>query len=244
MLKTDKEKWRIQQQIKMAQPIRVESNPEAVEDVLMDVTEAKEVEQSLPSVSIDTDAIQLVEPQLEEESDSQSALFSQIQGDVEYNRHENERQDLITEAQSENPVEVITMAPVTTMTRVSSNEEAEIARISADEVAATTELESEIISVTEVYPEIVEDSPVKPVENLEQVLEAEQELAVEEKAIPVHVYQKPTDEYLELPEEKHRIQIGWSNKGIHWWKHFLISRFLPKSNRLCRDLQLLNSKLL
>ncbi|MGE7750892.1 DNA translocase FtsK [Lysinibacillus fusiformis] len=202
MLKTDKEKWRIQQQIKMAQPIRVESNPEAVEDVLMDVTEAKEVEQSLPSVSIDTDAIQLVEPQLEEESDSQSALFSQIQGDVEYNRHENERQDLITEAQSENPVEVITMAPVTTMTRISSNEEAEIARISADEVAATTELESEIISVTEVYPEIVEDSPVKPVENLEQVLEAEQELAVEEKAIPVHVYQKPTDEYLELPEEK------------------------------------------
>ncbi|SCX53248.1 DNA translocase FtsK [Lysinibacillus fusiformis] len=202
MLKTDKEKWRIQQQIKMAQPIRVESNPEAVEDVLMDVTEAKEVEQSLPSVSIDTDAIQLVEPQLEEESDSQSALFSQIQGDVEYNRHENERQDLITEAQSENPVEVITMAPVTTMTRVSSNEEAEIARISADEVAATTELESEIISETEVYPEIVEDSPVKPVENLEQVLEAEQELAVEEKAIPVHVYQKPTDEYLELPEEK------------------------------------------
>ncbi|WP_342550516.1 DNA translocase FtsK [Lysinibacillus sp. FSL M8-0216] len=202
MLKTDKEKWRIQQQIKMAQPIRVESNPEAVEDVLMDVTEAKEVEQSLPSVSIDTDAIQLVEPQLEEESDSQSALFSQIQGDVEYNRHENERQDLITEAQSENPVEVITMAPVTTMTRVSSNEEAEIARVSADEVAATTELESEIISVTEVYPEIVEDSPVKPVENLEQVLEAEQELAVEEKAIPVHVYQKPTDEYLELPEEK------------------------------------------
>lgn len=202
MLKTDKEKWRIQQQIKMAQPIRVESNPEAVEDVLMDVTEAKEVEQSLPSVSIDTDAIQLVEPQLEEESDSQSALFSQIQGDVEYNRHENERQDLITEAQSENPVEVITMAPVTTMTRVSSNEEAEIARISADEVAATTELESEFISVTEVYPEIVEDSPVKPVENLEQVLEAEQELPVEEKAIPVHVYQKPTDEYLELPEEK------------------------------------------
>ncbi len=197
MLKTDKEKWRIQQQIKMAQPIRVESNPEAVEDVLMDVTEAKEVEQSLPSVSIDTDAIQL-----EEESDSQSALFSQIQGDVEYNRHENERQDLITEAQSENPVEVITMAPVTTMTRVSSNEEAEIARISADEVAATTELESEIISVTEVHPEIVEDSPVKPVENLEQVLEAEQELPVEEKAIPVHVYQKPTDEYLELPEEK------------------------------------------
>ncbi|MFJ7920202.1 DNA translocase FtsK [Lysinibacillus fusiformis] len=202
MLKTDKEKWRIQQQIKMAQPIRVESNPEAVDDVLMDVTEAKEEEQSLPSESIDTDAIPLVEPQLVEESDSQSALFSQIQGDVEYNWHEDERQDLITETQSENPVAVITMAPATTMTRVSSNEEAEIARISADEVAATTELESEIITETEVLPEIVEDSPVKPVENLEQVLEAEQELPVEEKAIPVHVYQKPTDEYLELPEEK------------------------------------------
>ncbi|KEK13085.1 cell division protein [Lysinibacillus sphaericus] len=202
MLKTDKEKWRIQQQMKMAQPIRVESNPEAVEDVLLDVTEAKEEEQSLPSESIDTDAIHLVEPQLEEESDSQSALFSQIQGDVEYNRHEDERQDLITEAQSENPVAVITMAPVTTMTRVSSNEEAEITSISDDEVAATTELESEIISVTEVLPKIIENSPVKPMENLEQVLEAEQELPVEEKAIPVHVYQKPTDEYLELPEEK------------------------------------------
>jgi len=202
MLKTDKEKWRIQQQMKMVQPIRVESNPEAVEDVLLDVTEAKEEEQSLPSESIDTDAIHLVEPQLEEESDSQSALFSQIQGDVEYNRHEDERQDLITEAQSENPVAVITMAPVTTMTRVSSNEEAEITSISDDEVAATTELESEIISVTEVLPKIIENSPVKPMENLEQVLEAEQELPVEEKAIPVHVYQKPTDEYLELPEEK------------------------------------------
>ncbi|QDZ98109.1 DNA translocase FtsK [Lysinibacillus fusiformis] len=202
MLKTDKEKWRIQQQMKMAQPIRVESNLEAVEDVLLDVTEAKEEEQSLPSESIDTDAIHLVEPQLEEESDSQSALFSQIQGDVEYNRHEDERQDLITEAQSENPVAVITMAPVTTMTRVSSNEEAEIRSISDDEVAATTELESEIISVTEVLPKIIENSPVKPMENLEQVLEAEQELPVEEKAIPVHVYQKPTDEYLELPEEK------------------------------------------
>nr|WP_276523238.1 DNA translocase FtsK [Lysinibacillus fusiformis] len=202
MLKTDKEKWRIQQQMKMAQPIRVESNPEAVEDVLLDVTEAKEEEQSLPSESIDTDAIHLVEPQLEEESDSQSALFSQIQGDVEYNRHEDERQDLITEAQSENPVGVITMAPVTTMTRVSSNEEAEITSISDDEVAATTELESEIISVTEVLPKIIENSPIKPMENLEQVFEAEQELPVEEKAIPVHVYQKPTDEYLELPEEK------------------------------------------
>ncbi|MGD2198350.1 DNA translocase FtsK [Lysinibacillus fusiformis] len=202
MLKTDKEKWRIQQQMKMVQPIRVESNPEAVEDVLLDVTEAKEEEQSLPSESIDTDAIHLVESQLEEESDSQSALFSQIQGDVEYNRHEDERQDLITEAQSENPVAVITMAPVTTMTRVSSNEEAEITSISDDEVAATTELESEIISVTEVLPKIIENSPVKPMENLEQVLEAEQELPVEEKAIPVHVYQKPTDEYLELPEEK------------------------------------------
>ncbi len=202
MLKTDKEKWRIQQQMKMAQPIRVESNLEAVDDVLLDVTEAKEEEQSLPSESIDTDAIYLVEPQLEEESDSQSALFSQIQGDVEYNRHEDERQDLITEAQSENPVAVITMAPVTTMTRVSSNEEAEITSISDDEVAATTELESEIISVTEVLPKIIENSPVKPMENLEQVLEAEQELPVEEKAIPVHVYQKPTDEYLELPEEK------------------------------------------
>lgn len=202
MLKTDKEKWRIQQQMKMAQPIRVESNLEAVEDVLLDVTEAKEEEQSLPSESIDTDAIHLVEPQPEEESDSQSALFSQIQGDVEYNRHEDERQDLITEAQSENPVAVITMAPVTTMTRVSSNEEAEITSISDDEVAATTELESEIISVTEVLPKIIENSPVKPMENLEQVLEAEQELPVEEKAIPVHVYQKPTDEYLELPEEK------------------------------------------
>ncbi|WP_324728918.1 DNA translocase FtsK [Lysinibacillus fusiformis] len=202
MLKTDKEKWRIQQQMKMAQPIRVESNLEAVEDVLLDVTEAKEEEQSLPSESIDTDAIHLVESQLEEESDSQSALFSQIQGDVEYNRHEDERQDLITEAQSENPVAVITMAPVTTMTRVSSNEEAEITSISDDEVAATTELESEIISVTEVLPKIIENSPVKPMENLEQVLEAEQELPVEEKVIPVHVYQKPTDEYLELPEEK------------------------------------------
>ncbi|UZM98695.1 hypothetical protein OL548_30435 [Lysinibacillus sp. MHQ-1] len=74
MLKTDKEKWRIQQQMKVVQPIRVESNPEAVEDVLIDGAEAKEEEHS-PSESIDSNAIQLVEPQLEEESDSQSAFL-------------------------------------------------------------------------------------------------------------------------------------------------------------------------
>jgi len=203
MLKTDKEKWRIQQQMKMAHPIRVESNPEAVENVLMDVTEAKEEEQSLPSESIDLDAIQLVDPQLEEESDSQSALFSQIQGeDVEYHQHEEDRQDFIIETKSENSVAVITMAPVTTMTSVSSDEAVEIERLSVDEVTATIELESEIISVAEVLSEIVEDTPVNLVENQELVLEEEQELQVEEKAIPVHVYQKPTDEYLEPPEEK------------------------------------------
>lgn len=200
MLKTDKEKWRIQQQMKVAQPIRVESNPEAVEEVLIDVAEAKDEEQS-PSESIDSNAIQLVGPQLEEESDSQSALCSQIQEDVEFHRHEEDR-DFNTETKSESPVAVITMAPVTTLTSVSENEAIEIERISADEVAATTELEAEVISVTEVLPEIVADSPVKPVENQQQVLEAEQELPVEEKTKPVHVYQKPTDEYLEPPEEK------------------------------------------
>ncbi|WP_249664200.1 hypothetical protein, partial [Lysinibacillus sp. D4B1_S16] len=73
---------------------------------------------------------------------------------------------------------VITMAQFQTMTRVSSTEEAEITSISDDEVAATTELESEIISVTEVLPKIIENSPIKPMENLEQVFEAEQELPV------------------------------------------------------------------
>lgn len=198
MLKTDKEKWRIQQQMKVVQPIRVESNPEAVEDVLIDGAEAKEEEHS-PSESIDSNAIQLVEPQLEEESDSQSAFCSQE--DVECHRHEENR-DFNTETKSESPVAVITMAPVTTLTSVSENDAIEIERINADEVAATTELEAEVISVTEVLPEIVEDSPVKPVENQQQVLEAEQELPVEEKTKPVHVYQKPTDEYLEPPEEK------------------------------------------
>ena len=201
MLKTDKEKWRIQQQLKMSQPIRVKSNPEAIENALMDVTEAEEEEQSLTSECVDSDAIQLVEPQLEGENDSQSTLFSQVQEDMELPQQEEDIQDFITEHKSEDPVAVITMAPVTTMTSVSKKERAETERISADEISATTELASEIVSATEVTSGIVESTPVETVDNQQQVLELEPQEA-DKEIKPVHVYQKPSDGYLEPPEEK------------------------------------------
>ena len=73
--------------------------------------------------------------------------------------------------------------------------------------------EPELAIEPEVVSEIVEYAPVESVEN--QVAPQEVEVEAEIPAKPVHVYQKPTDEYLEPPEEKHRIRIGWSNRATH-----------------------------
>ncbi|WP_155592717.1 DNA translocase FtsK [Lysinibacillus cavernae] len=194
MLKTDKEKWRIQQQLKMAQLIPVENNSADANELVETVE--KEEEKTL---SVDSEAT----------SSTNQTLVSLLEDDMDSPIHQDEKDDaqsVITKQSTEENVAVITMAPVTTMSSVLTRERTEIEKVSVDEISATTELESELIPNTEVISEAVDNTPVVSVESqVQQVFEmevVEEAQEVEQPAKPVHVYQKPTDEYLELPEEK------------------------------------------
>lgn len=217
MLKTDKEKWRIQQQLKMAhQPIRVESKPETEKNKLVDV---------MPEKSSSLDSMTTNEMSVSPSKDDNDFHMTenvqlQVDGPVQLDI-KDEVESVTTKSNAEEPIAVITMAPVTSMSSISTNERIEIEKTTADEISATIEpklelepelelaserlelasereqvSEPELAIEPEVVSEIVEYAPVESVEN--QVVEVEVELP----AKPAHVYQKPTDEYLEPPEEK------------------------------------------
>ncbi|MCL1695297.1 DNA translocase FtsK [Lysinibacillus sp. BPa_S21] len=106
-------------------------------------------------------------------------------------------------------VSVITMAPVTSMSNVSTLEKTVIDIDSADEISATTEMEVEATTEQELTTENI----VVPEENFIDIEKLPEQPSISDKKIvedqveelpqkPVHVYQKPDDEYLEPPEEK------------------------------------------
>ena len=216
MLKTDKEKWRIQQQLKMAQqPIRVESKPETENNKLVDVMPEKS--SSLDSMT--TNEMCVSPPEDDNDFPMTENVQSQVDGPVQLDV-KDEEESVTTKSSAEEPIAVITMAPVTSMSSISTNERIEIEKATADEISATIEpelelepepelelsserdqvSEPELAIEPEVVSEIVEYAPVESVEN--QVAPQEVEVEAEIPAKPVHVYQKPTDEYLEPPEEK------------------------------------------
>lgn len=214
MLKTDKEKWRIQQQLKMAQqPIRVESMPETEKNKLVDVMPEKS--SSLDSMT--TSEMSVSPPEDDNDFHMSETVQLQVDGPVQL-EVKDEVESVPTKSSAEEPIAVITMAPVTSMSSISTNERIEIEKAAADEISATIEpefelepelelsserdqvSEPELAIEPEVVSEIVEYAPVESVEN--QVAPQEVEVEAEIPAKPVHVYQKPTDEYLEPPEEK------------------------------------------
>ncbi|MGE7928049.1 DNA translocase FtsK [Lysinibacillus xylanilyticus] len=106
-------------------------------------------------------------------------------------------------------VSVISMAPVTSMSNVLTLEKTVIDVESIDEISATTEMEVETTTEQELTPENI-DIPVENSIDIEEYPEQPSKLdetLVEDQVKetprkPVHVYQKPDDEFLEPPEEK------------------------------------------
>ncbi|MFJ8089082.1 DNA translocase FtsK [Lysinibacillus sp. NPDC095746] len=106
-------------------------------------------------------------------------------------------------------VSVITMAPVTSMSNVSTLEKTVIDVESFDEISATTEMEVATATEQKVTTENLDIPEEHSIDN-EKYLEQPSILAetfVEDQVQetprkPVHVYQKPDDEFLEPPEEK------------------------------------------
>ncbi len=230
MLKTDKEKWRIQQQLKMAKPITDESFQEVVENEQVDVElEEKEAPSSDSVVAIEKH--QTMEKQFEEDVDQLMTENRSMQDDVSSHPYAKEETQGTPQYRSEENVAVITMAPVTTMASGLTQDSTAIEKAAMDEISATTELEPEpesttdieVISETVEYPQVesvdkqekalvfeVEEAPEAHVLEVEAVEESVEAQLVEVEAVqetetpakPVHVYQKPTDEYLVPPEEK------------------------------------------
>ncbi|WP_342535038.1 DNA translocase FtsK [Lysinibacillus sp. FSL K6-1151] len=227
MLKTDKEKWRIQQQMKKAQPIHVESTQKAMENEPVDVAVAYEEEESCsPDSVVIIDRPQPADSLTEENLVESMTEHMPLQDELASHQYaKDDTRNATTPHSSEDNVAVITMTPVTTMSGVLTQERTEIEKAAIDEISATTEpeleselergLESELEPDLELEPEpelttntdeiseIVAYGPVQSVDKQEEPPVSEVEAQEAEKpAKPVHVYQKPTDEYLEPPEEK------------------------------------------
>ncbi|MGE7675555.1 DNA translocase FtsK [Lysinibacillus sp. NPDC094403] len=201
MLKTDKEKWRIQQQLKDSKPtptIVEEGQEEQVsssERINLDeehqlVPSNKDLQQSIHLVNSELEMDNKTAPQSTEENEVS------IQNTAPFN----------TATES---VSVITMAPVTSMSNVSTLEKTVIDIESSDEISATTEMEVEITTEEELTTENVvipeedsiniEEYPEQP-SMADEILVENQVMEVPQKT--VQVYQKPDDEFLEPPEEK------------------------------------------
>ncbi|MBG9453652.1 cell division protein [Lysinibacillus sphaericus] len=227
MLKTDKEKWRIRQQLKNTKP-----TPTIVE---------KDQEEQEPSS----------EPfHLEEEHRLAPSNEDQIQQSIHLEISELKMDDTAAPQSSKedevsipntapfnaatDSVSVISMAPVTSMSNVSTLEKTVIDVGSSDEISATTEkdvevpemkmgvttetemeetTEKEVGVTTETEIEATTENVVIPEENYNDLEEYPEqpsksaETFVENQVMemprkPVHVYQKPDDEFLEPPEEK------------------------------------------
>ncbi|MGE7111764.1 DNA translocase FtsK [Lysinibacillus sp. NPDC047702] len=198
MLKTDKEKWRIQQQSKNIKPSTV--------------VEKKQDEQKESSETIVLDDEHPLIPFIQEEI--KDAVSTQIIGleleeeevtSQQVEKNESSIQNSPINASSDS-VSVITMSPVATVSSVSTLEKTAIEIDSRHEISATTDLEATSITEHEYHSENVELLlKEEPVEADDQEQSSNETLEGQEKENPpkpVHVYQKPTDEYLELPEEK------------------------------------------
>lgn len=199
MLKTDKEKWRIQQQSKNIKPSTV--------------VEKKQDEQKESFETISIDDEHLLIPSIQEEI--KHAVSTQIIGleleEEEVTSQQVEKKESSIQSSPINDlsdsVSVITMSPVATMSSVSTLEKTAIEIDSRQEISATTDMEIPSITENEYLSENVELLlKEEPIEAEDQEQPSNETLeGIEEKENPpklVHVYQKPTDEYLEPPEEK------------------------------------------
>ena len=199
MLKNDKEKWRIQQQSK-----NIKSST---------VVEKKQDEQKESSETISLDDEHPLIPSIQEEI--KHAVSTQIIGleleEEEVTSQQVEKKESSIQNSpindSSDSVSVITMSPVATMSSVSTLEKTAIEIDSRHEISATTDMETPSITEHEYLSENVElllkEEPVEAEDQDQSSNETLEEIQEKENPPnPIHVYQKPTDEYLEPPEEK------------------------------------------
>ncbi|MFJ8512353.1 DNA translocase FtsK [Lysinibacillus xylanilyticus] len=241
MLKTDKEKWRIQQQLKVTTPTstiveKVQEEQETSSELIILDAEPQLVpfNNELPqSIDLEISELELdnnVAPQSTEENEvsiENTTPFDKEQVsqsiDIEIGELELDNK-IATQSTEENEVliqntapfndatesvSVISMAPVTSMSNVLTLEKTVIDVESIDEISATTEMEVETTTEQELTPENIdipeensidiEEYPEQP-SKLDETLVEDQVKETPRK--PVHVYQKPDDEFLEPPEEK------------------------------------------
>ncbi|MFJ6208014.1 DNA translocase FtsK [Lysinibacillus sp. NPDC092081] len=209
MLKTDKEKWRIQQkQFKNTKP-----TPTIVENGQEEQESQEEQEPSSELINLEAEH-QLVQSDTEFQQ-SIDLEISELETDnkiAPQSTEENEvsNQNIAPFNAATESISVITMAPVTSMSNVSTLEKTVIDIESFDEISATTEMEVETTTEQELTTE--NENAVIPEESVDTAEYPEQSLVLEETLVedqvmetprkPVHVYQKPDDEFLEPPEEK------------------------------------------
>ena len=202
MLKTDKEKWRIQQQFKnMKSTSTIVDKNQAKQEPSSELNHS-EVEQHIvtseKAQNPQSIGLEISELEMDKKTATQSTEENEvsIENTVPFNA--------ATES-----VSVITMAPVTSMSNVSTLEKTVIDVESFDEISATTEMEVATVTEQKVTTEnldIPEEHSIDNEKYLEQpfiLAETFVEDQVQETPRkPVHVYQKPDDEFLEPPEEK------------------------------------------
>ena len=242
MLKTDKEKWRIQQQFKNMKPTStiVEINQEEQEpssELINSEVEhplvTSEKEQVPQSIDVEISELEMnnkTTPQLTKENEvsienttpsEKEQIPQSIDVEISELEMDNKTATQSTEGNevsiqntvpfnaATESVSVITMAPVTSMSNVSTLEKTVIDVESFDEISATTEMEVETASEQRLTTEIIDI----PVENSIDIEEYQEQPSILDETLvedqiqeiprkPVHVYQKPDDEFLEPPEEK------------------------------------------
>ncbi|MFJ7731008.1 DNA translocase FtsK [Lysinibacillus sp. NPDC097231] len=200
MLKTDKEKWKTQQQLKNLKQTIVEETQEKQEpsSELINLDEEQklipsykeEAQQSIPSENISLEV--------------ENKMASQQENEKEVSIQHSTLSDAVSES-----VAVISMSPVATMSSVSTLEKTVIDIESLDEISATTEME--VGSTTN--HEHIKETIMIPEEDSIDSDDYEEQTAISDETLvanqvnenlprPVHVYQKPTEEFLEPPEEK------------------------------------------
>ncbi|MEB2280882.1 DUF87 domain-containing protein [Lysinibacillus xylanilyticus] len=202
MLKTDKEKWRIQQQFKNMKSTstivdinqeKQEPSSELIHSEVEQPIVTSEKEQIPQSVGLEISELEM---------DNKTAL--QLTKENEVSIENTVPFNAATES-----VSVITMAPVTSMSNVSTLEKTVIDVESFDEISATTEMEVETATEQKLTTEnidIPEENSIDTEKYPEQpsILDETfvEDQVQETPRKPVHVYQKPDDEFLEPPEEK------------------------------------------
>lgn len=241
MLKTDKEKWRIQQQFKNVKSTstivdinqeKQEPSSELIHSEVEQHIVTSEKEQILQSIDLgiselemdNKTALQLtkenevsientIPSEKEQIPQSIDLEISELEIDNKTATQSTEENEVFIENTvpfnaATKSVSVITMAPVTSMSNVSTVEKTVIDVESFDEISATTEMEVETATEQKLITEnidIPEENSIDTEKYLEQPSIAEtfvENQVQETPRKPVHVYQKPDDEFLEPPEEK------------------------------------------